>query len=270
MNPLASHAPQLQVSAPLAPRASPSTGTGWWRARHFLLDLDGTLVRQCIAVPGAAELLERVAGRYAVVSNNSTHTAAGLSRVLGRIGLRIPARRIVLAGEHTLHLMAQASPGARIRLVASAALRRRAYDLGCQLVEREPEIVVLARDESFTYAKLTAIVNELRGGARLVVANPDLSHPAHGGGLVPETGALMHAVVACSGVQPEQVIGKPGDMLFREGLRRLQARAPDTLMIGDNPCTDALGATRIGMRCVLVGPASQAHAASLAALLEMD
>jgi 4-nitrophenyl phosphatase len=270
MNPLASYAPQLQISTHDAPLERPPAMAGWWRARHFLLDLDGTLVRQNVAVPHAVELLDRVAGRYAVVSNNSTHTAAGLSRALRRIGLRIPAQRIVLAGEHTLQLMVKVQPCARIRLVASPALRRCAIDLGCQLVERDPEIVVLARDERFTYAKLATIVNELRNGARLVVANPDLSHPAHGGGLVPETGALMHAVVACSGVQPEQVIGKPGDLLFREGLRRLQARAVDTLMIGDNPSTDALGAARLGMRCVLVGEASEAHAPSLAALLDAD
>jgi HAD superfamily hydrolase (TIGR01450 family) len=276
MNQLPGYAPQLQLSDPVghanhvAPLEHPKAAAGWWRARHFLLDLDGTLVRQDVAVPHAAELLERVAGRYAVVSNNSTHTAVGLSRALHRIGLPIPARCIVLAGEHTLHLITQTQPALRIRLIASAALQRRAKELGCRLVDREPDVVVLARDERFTYATLTTIVNELRAGARLVVTNPDLHHPAHGGGLVPETGALMHAVIACSGVQPEQVIGKPGDLLFREGLRRLQARAVDTLMIGDNPSTDALGASRLGIRCVLVGEAGEAQVPSLAALLEAD
>jgi 4-nitrophenyl phosphatase len=270
MNQLPGYAPQLQLSNHVASSERPQAAAGWWRARHFLLDLDGTLVRQNVAVPQAAELLERVAGRYAVVSNNSTHTAVGLSRALHRIGLPIPAQRIVLAGEHTLNLMAQTRPTSRMRLIASAALRRRAKDLGCELVDSEPDVVVLARDERFTYATLTTIVNELRSGARLVVTNPDLHHPAHGGGLVPETGALMHAVIACSGVQPEYIVGKPGELLFREGLRRLQARAVDTLMIGDNPSTDALGASRLGIRCVLVGETSEAQVPSLAALLEAD
>jgi HAD superfamily hydrolase (TIGR01450 family) len=272
MNPLAVDTPQLQLhTTSIAPEhALPKAQPGWWRAKHYLLDLDGTLVRQGVAMPQAAELLERVSDRYALVSNNSTHTASGLARALHRIGLRVPARRIVLAGEHTLQLVAQDHPGARVRLIASPALQRRARELGCTLVDVDPEIVVLARDERFTYAKLASIVNHLRAGARLVVANPDLSHPAHGGGLVPETGALMHAVVACSGVQPHQVIGKPGDLLFREGLARLRARAADTLMIGDNHSTDALGAARMGMRCALVGEASEAHVPTLAALLEAD
>jgi hypothetical protein len=38
--------------------------------------------------------------------------------------------------------------------------------------------VALVRDERFKHAKLSAIVNDLRRGARLVVTDPDLSHPA--------------------------------------------------------------------------------------------
>jgi 4-nitrophenyl phosphatase len=270
MNPLAIATQELQLQTHAAAMERPPAAAGWWRAQHFRLDLDGTLVSQNVAMPHAAELLERVAGRYAVVSNNSTHTAAGLSRALHRIGLRVPARHIVLAGEHTLNSVAQAHPGARVRLVGSTALQRHAGALGCTLVESEPDIVVLARDERFTYAKLASIVNQLRAGARLVVTNPDLNHPGRGGALVPETGALMASVVACSGVQPHQVIGKPGDLLFREALRRLRARPADTLMVGDNHSTDALGAARLGMRCALVGDSPEAHFSSLAALLEAD
>jgi len=240
----------------------------WWRMRAFLIDLDGTLVRQQEPTDGAAALLERLAGRYVVVSNNSTHTAAGLSRGLRLLGLAVPPERLVLAGEQTLRFMAEHHPGSRVRLVSSPALQQYARTLGCWLVDVAPEFVVLARDERFNYAKLSAIVNDLRNGARLVVTNPDLNHPGARGGLVPETGALMRAVADCAGVAPERVIGKPESLLFREGLRRLNAAAADTLVIGDNPQTDALGAARLGMRCILVGEAREAQFASLTALLE--
>lgn len=243
---------------------------GWWQARYFLIDLDGTLVHQKVPADGAAALLGRLAGRYVVVSNNSTHTAAGLARELRAQGLPVPPERLVLAGEQTLHFMAERHGSARIRLVGSPALQQRARVLGCRLVDAAPEFVVLARDERFTYAKLSAIVNDLRSGARLVVTNPDLSHPALRGGVVPETGSLMRAVVDCAGVEPAHVIGKPDALLFREALRRLGAVPADTLVIGDNPQTDALGAARLGMRCLLLGASPQARAASPAALLEQS
>ncbi len=222
---------------------------------------------QCEPLDGAIELLEQLAGRYVVVSNNSTHTAQALARALRARGLPLSADRLVLAGEQTLRFMAQHHPGARIRLLGSPALRRHARALGCTLVDTAPDFVVLARHERFDYATLATAVNELRAGAHLVVTNPDLSHPAPHGTVVPETGALMRAMVECAGIAPALVIGKPEGGLFVEGLRRLGAKPADTLVIGDNPLTDAQGAARLGMRFLLLGasPAGPRPHASRAA-----
>lgn len=254
----------------MAPAQAARAQASWRQARYFLIDLDGTLVHSLqVPLEGAVELLQRLAGRYAVVSNNSTHTAAGLARVLRTRGLPLVAEQLVLAGEQTLRFMAEHHAGARVRLVASAALQQQARELGCRLVDVAPEFVVLARDERFSYARLSVVVNDLRAGARLVVTNPDLSHPALHGGIVPETGALMRAVVDCAGVAPTHVIGKPENGLFIEGLRRLGATPEETLVIGDNPLTDALGAARLGMRCLLLGRDPQASVRSPAALLQL-
>jgi len=258
--------------APLAAASSPAAPdlAGWSRARHVLLDLDGTLIHQQVATPGAAALLQRLAGRYVIVSNNSTHTAVGLARRLRAMGLPVTPAQLVLAGEHVLDWLAQHHPHARIRLAGSTAIAQHARSRGLHLVDAQPDFVVLARDERFSYAKLAAMVNDLRRGARLVVANGDLQHPALDGGVVPETGALLQAVRSCSGVAPYYMGGKPQSPLFREALRRLDADPAQTLMIGDNPATDARGAARLGMRCLLLGDGPGAHAASPAALLAMD
>jgi HAD superfamily hydrolase (TIGR01450 family) len=256
----------LTAPAPLAATEL----AGWSRARHVLLDLDGTLIHQRVATPGAAALLRRLEGRCMVVSNNSTDTAAGLARRLRAIGLPVTPRQLVLAGEQMLNWLAEHHPHARIRLAGSAAIAHHAHHRGLQLVDARPDFVVLARDERFTYAKLTAMANDLLRGARLVVANGDLQHPALDGGVVPETGALLQAVRGCSGVAPYYLGGKPQSPLFREALRRLGADPAETLMIGDNPATDARGAARLGMRCLLLGEGPGAHAASPAALLAQD
>lgn len=236
------------------------------RARHLLVDLDGTLVRQQEPIPGAAELLAHFDGRYAIVSNNSTHTASGLAQRLRRLGLRVPPKRIVLAGELAVRQLAREHPGARVLLAASPALQRLARSLGCQQVQAGADFVLLALDLHFSHARLALVVNEVLRGARLIVSNVDATHPGPQDRVVPETGALLAAVVAASGVQPWRVIGKPAPLLFEEGLRRLGARAEDTVVVGDNPLTDAEGAARLGMACVLVGQASGAIARSVAGL----
>ena len=237
------------------------------RARHLLVDLDGTLVRQQEPIAGAAELLAHFDGRYAIVSNNSTHTAPGLAQRLRRLGLRVPPGRSVLAGELTVRQLAREHPGARVLLVASPALQRLARSLGCQQVQAGADFVLLALDMHFNHARLALAANELLRGARLIVSNADATHPGPKGRVVPETGALLAAVVAASGVQPWRVTGKPAPLLFEEGLRCLGARAEDTVVVGDNPLTDAEGARRLGMACVLVGSASDAVAPSVAGLL---
>lgn len=244
---------------------------GWLaQARHLLVDLDGTLVRQNEAIAGAAELLAHFHDRYAIVSNNSTHTAQGLAERLRRLGLRVPAARIVLAGELAVRQMVQQHPGARVLLVASPALQRFAQAEGCTLVRTDADFVLLALDMHFSHARLATAANELLRGARLVATNADATHPGPQGRVVPETGALLAAVVAASGVQPWRVIGKPAPLLFEEGLRRLGAEPQRTVVVGDNPLTDAAGAERLGMRCLLVGHAPGAVAASVAGLLASE
>lgn len=247
-------------------RGSVVTDARLARARHLLVDLDGTLVRQQEPIAGAAELLAHFDGRYAIVSNNSTHTAPGLSQRLRRLGLRVPPGRIVLAGELAVRQLAHEHPGARVLLAASPALQRYARSLGCQQVQAGADFVLLALDMRFSHARLAVVVNELLRGARLVVSNADATHPGPDGRVVPETGALLAAVVAASGVQPWRVVGKPAPLLFEEGLRCLGARADSTVVVGDNPLTDAEGAARLGMACVLVGTASGAVAPSVAGL----
>ncbi|MGJ7506099.1 HAD-IIA family hydrolase [Variovorax sp. GT1P44] len=242
--------------------------TDWLsRRRHLIVDLDGTLIREDEPIEGAADLLAQFRDRYVVVSNNSTQTALGVAQRLARMGLKVAPEHIVLAGEQAIAHMRLHHAQARILFAASAPLRRRALASGCELVKAGADFVVLALDPHFNRARLALMANELRRGARLIATNGDDNHPGPSNSIVPETGALLAALVAASGVQPWRVIGKPGPMLFEEGLRRLGAQAADTVVVGDNPATDALGAARLGMHCLLVGPAPQAAAPTPAALL---
>jgi HAD superfamily hydrolase (TIGR01450 family) len=239
-------------------------------AHGFVIDLDGTLIAGTRLLHGARPLLEYAEGRYAIVSNNSSDTSVSLARKLARLGLPVEPDRIVLASEQTVLLIAQRYPQARIRVVAHPALVRFAAESGCDLVEENPDVILLGRDPRFSYAKLRSMVNQMRSGARLIVTNPDMNHPAEDGGLTPETGCLMKAVVACSGIEPECIVGKPAPLLFREALNRLGTASEDTLVIGDNPLTDALGAERLLMPYLLVGSHQDALIPSLNVLFGTD
>lgn len=217
-------------------------------ARAYLVDLDGTLICGGRALPGAAGLVRALAGRFVLVSNDGEHTPWQLAKTLSRCGLPIPPTNILLAGATAIDVIARERPGARVFLLGSRALYRYAQRAGLQPVRDDPDVVLAARDRHFSYGKLSAAANAVRAGAELIATNPDIVHPGANGSVVPETGALVQAIAACAGVSRYRVIGKPEAELFNRGLEILGRPAAEVAMIGDNPATDGLGATRLGMR----------------------
>ncbi|GGF55200.1 haloacid dehalogenase [Azorhizobium oxalatiphilum] len=217
-------------------------------AKGFLVDLDGTLVTGDAPLPWAHDLVDHMGDAGLILSNDAQHTPAELARLLAGLGLPIPEERILLAGVLALDHLAREAPGARVMLLAGNGLAAHARSKGLRLVQERPDVVVIGRDLDFSYARLTAAVNAVRDGARLVAANPDRTRPGPGGTVLPETGALLAAVLAATGPVPHLVIGKPEPFMFAEGLRRIGTRADETIMIGDNPETDGRGAARAGLR----------------------
>ena len=89
----------------------------------------------------------------------------------------------------------------------------------------------------------------IQSGALWVATNPDTSLPTEQG-LAPGNGALVAALSATLGRQPDAVTGKPEPLLFEVAAQRLGAGTP--LVIGDRVDTDIRGANRAGMESLLV------------------
>ncbi|MBT2188781.1 HAD-IA family hydrolase [Sphingobium sp. H33] len=226
-------------------------------AKGVLLDWDGCVAIENRVLCSAKKLIEQHAGRIAIVSNNSTHVSADLAAVLARHGLDVPEHRILLAGVEAIrHVSARGAR--RVMMIGSPKVRQFARMQGIVLVRENADLVVLARDARFTYAKLERAANALQRGADLVVANVDRTHPGIGNRLVPETGSLLEALLACvDGVRDKmRVIGKPAPLLFELACERLSVTPGEAVMIGDNPETDGEGARRAGIHAILVGGAS--------------
>ena len=223
-------------------------------AQAVLADLDGCLISGDVVLEGAAELIARTKERLWIVSNNSTDTAEGLSARLAGLDLHLPPDRIVLAGEQTLERLSRGKPGLRLALYAGARMHERARALGLVIDHTLPELVVLARDEGFTFAALLELAGLVHRGLPLWVTNADVSHPGPDGTPRPETGALLAAVRAmvpgCRAVS----IGKPAPDLVHVALSRAAIDPSRAVFVGDTPATDGVAAERAGMRFVHIAP----------------
>jgi len=223
-------------------------------AKGILMDWDGCVAVNNRVLSSARRLIARHADRVAIISNNSTHLPGDFAEILANDGLEIPQERIFMAGVEAIRDVA-ASGLDRVMMLSTPKMRRYALDQGLPLVREEPHTILLMRDARFTYAKLERAVNALRDGARLIVANADRTHPGAGNRLIPETGALLAALLACvdDAKAGMRVIGKPGPILFKRACDHLAIHPSEAVMIGDNPDTDGAGALNYGIRPIIIG-----------------
>lgn len=216
-------------------------------AAGLLLDLDGTLRIGADWAPGAEALLARFSDRSVVLSNDSEHTPHDLARSFARWGQPLSPERFVLAGAVAMETLSREVPGARVFWLGSEALGAYGAAHGLKITDRDPDIVLVGRDRSLTFARLGNAVTAIARGAAFVACNADTTHPGENDQLVPETGMIVAALRAGAGMPACRFIGKPERLMFDIALGRLGIYPTDALMIGDNPHTDGEGARRAGV-----------------------
>jgi HAD superfamily hydrolase (TIGR01450 family) len=105
-------------------------------------------------------------------------------------------------------------------------------------------------DRNITHEKVKIAMRLIMAGAEFVATNTDGSFVTPDG-FNPGTGMVIGALQFTSGVEPT-VIGKPNTAIFQSALQRFEAKPENSLMVGDRLNTDILGASRLGMRTILV------------------
>ncbi|MCC6316007.1 MAG: HAD-IIA family hydrolase [Thermomicrobiales bacterium] len=227
-------------------------------ATAFVFDMDGVLYRGSLPLPGVAELLDALALRgrgVMLATNNSTATAASYVAKLAKMGIVVAEDAILTSALATRDYLRQTLPaGSGVFVVGSPALREQLFTdsdfYPVQYGEEQPAAVVVGMDTGFDYAKLSAAMVAIRGGARFIATNTDATLPIETG-FVPGAGSIVAAVATASGRDP-LVIGKPETPMLEMALARLRASPAQAVMIGDRLETDILAGARAGMTTVLV------------------
>jgi len=111
--------------------------------------------------------------------------------------------------------------------------------------------VVIAFDRTFTYAKLNIALQAVRGGARLIVTNPDRTCPVEGGE-IPDCAGMIAAVEAVTDQTVEIVVGKPSPIILEVALAALGCAPAESVIVGDRLETDMLMGRRLGLATILV------------------
>jgi NagD protein len=219
----------------------------------WLTDMDGVLVHEGSALPGAADFIERLTAknrRFLVLTNNSIFTPRDLSARLRISGLMVPEENIWTSALATAQFLSEQLPGGSAYCIGEAGLTTALHDAGYILTDTKPDYVVLGETRTYSFEAITRAIRFVDSGSRFIATNPDPSGPSPDGKL-PATGAVAALITRATGRDPYYV-GKPNPMIFRSAMNRLEAHSESTAMVGDRMDTDVVAGIEAGLRTVLV------------------
>lgn len=223
------------------------------KVKCFVFDMDGTVYLGGRLLPGAAEIiryLDEVQIPYYFLTNNSSRSRADYALKLSGFGLTVPVEKIISSGEATAIYLQRHYPGARLYLVGTPSLEQEFLDFGFELVETDPDLVVLGFDTTMTYEKMRRLCDFVREGLPFVATHPDINCPTENG-VMPDIGAMLAMVRASTGRAPDVIVGKPYSPIVDAVVEKTGFAPQELAVIGDRLYTDiALGQS--GLTTVLV------------------
>src|SRR5581483_3788938 len=189
--------------------------------------MDGVLVREEHAIPGADEFLAGLRARgipFLVLTNNAIYTRRDLSARLALSGLQIPEDAIWTSALATARFLEDQRPGGTAFVIGEAGLTTALHDAG---------YVVLGETRTYSFERIAQAIRLIAAGARFIATNPDPTGPTPDGPL-PATGSVAALISRATGVAP-YFVGKPNPLMMR-----------------DRMDTDVVSGLEAGMHTVLV------------------
>jgi NagD protein len=221
--------------------------------RSWLMDMDGVLVREQHAIPGAQEFLARLRELglpFLVLTNNSMYTRRDLAARLARTGLDVPEESIWTSALATAQFLEDQRPDGTAFVVGESGLTTALHEVGYTMSERDPDYVVLGETRTYSFERITEAIRLVAAGSRFIATNPDNVGPTPDGPL-PATGSVAALISRATGVDPYYV-GKPNPLMMRSALNAIEAHSETTAMIGDRMDTDIVSGLEAGLETILV------------------
>jgi NagD protein len=215
--------------------------------------MDGVLVHEDSAIPGAAEFLQTLVDKerpFLVLTNNSIFTPRDLAARLLRSGLSVPEPAIWTSALATAAFLDGQLPGGSAYVIGEAGLTTALHEVGYTLTDTAPDFVVLGETRTYSFEAITKAIRLIIGGARFIATNPDVTGPSAEGPL-PATGSVAAMITKATGREP-YFVGKPNPMMFRSALNRIEAHSENTVMVGDRMDTDVVAGIEAGLDTILV------------------
>lgn len=223
-------------------------------AQGFIIDMDGTFFLGDSLLPGALELLQILNQKklpFSFLTNNTSRSKEDYQKKLVGLGVKKEDAYIFTASDATISFLKHQYAEKRVFLMGTRSLRNSFRLAGIQLVNRDPQVLVLAYDTELTYDRLAKFCTYVQSGLPYIATHGDINCPTPDG-FVPDIGAIMALIEASTGRKADFVIGKPNPLIVAALAQSWGLATEELVMVGDRLYTDiALGKTA-GVMTVLV------------------
>src|SRR5712691_7237144 len=129
--------------------------------KHYLLDMDGVILRGATLIPGAAEFIQQLRDQcipFLIFSNNSLYTPRDLQMRLSYMGLQVPSEAIFTSALATAQFLHMQRPTGRAYTIGESGLTTALHDIGYVLTDQDPEYVVLGETTMYSFERITRAI----------------------------------------------------------------------------------------------------------------
>ena len=221
----------------------------------FLLDMDGTFYLGNKLLPGSKEFVSFLEGQtqkdFLFLTNNSSKSRENYLQKLAKMGFDFPKDKVMTSGEASILYLQKEFPGEAVYLVGTPSLEQEFRHAGITLTSESPKAAVLGFDTTLTYDKLWRLCDLVREGIPYIATHPDFNCPIEGG-FMPDIGGMIAFVKACTGREPDVIIGKPNRYIAEAASVKTGVPLSEIAMVGDRLYTDIAIGKQAGITSILV------------------
>ncbi len=223
-----------------------------------MLDLDGTVYLGNTVFPYTADFLkrlDRLGIKHLFLTNNSSKSTQAYIEKFARMGIAADKDTILISSHAAADYINSKYRGKRTFVLGTECMQKEMSELGVNICDSEPEILLAGFDTSLEYGRLTMFCNLVAQGLPYIATHPDFVCPAENG-FIPDLGGLMEMIFACTGRRPEVICGKPNEQILIAAEHKTGFSRENLLMVGDRLITDiAIGKWGVRTALVLSGEA---------------
>ena len=206
----------------------------------FLLDMDGTIYLDDELFDGSLDFLNKLNNQnkqYIFLTNNSSKSKFDYLEKLNKMNINANIENIFTSGMAMGIYLNNNYKNKKVYLVGTKALEKELKEYNINLVEKNPDIVVVGFDRELNYNKLEKACGFIDDGAIFLATNIDYVCPIKNKRYIPDCGSICMMIKNATGVEAK-FIGKPEPDMINILKEKYNLNNDEIAMVGDRVYTD--------------------------------